>query len=146
MHAPHSLDDSVIEHIATRLIDCTLPATEWTHVAHFAAALWLLRNRPGFGAAAMAPLIQRYNITIGNQNTDTQGYHETITRASLAGAAAALRAQPNAALPTVLDRLLTGPLGKPDWLLVHWSHEVLFSPEARRHWCPPDRAPLPFPI
>lgn len=146
MHAPHSLDDASIAHIAGGLVDCTLPAAEWTHTAHFAAALWLLSHRPGFSATALAPLIQRYNLACGKANTDTEGYHETITRASLAAAAAALRAQPRAALPTVLDRLLAGPCGTSGWLLAHWTPELLFSPQARRHWQPPDRKPLPFPL
>ncbi len=144
MHAPHILEDSAIEHIAASLFDCSLPTAEWTHAAHFAAALWLLRYRPGFNAAAMAPIIQRYNLACGKANTDSSGYHETITRASLAAAAAALAAQPHAALPTTLDRLLAGPCGQPSWLLTHWRHETLFSPEARRHWTPPDLKPLPF--
>ncbi|MBB6228483.1 hypothetical protein [Polymorphobacter multimanifer] len=146
MHAPHVLDDLQIERIAAGLVDCSLPATEWTHAAHFAAALWLLRHRPGFNAAAMAPVIQRYNLACGNRNTDTSGYHETITRASLAAAAAALAAQPHAALPMVLDRLLAGPCGRSDWLLAHWRHETLFTPEARRHWVPPDLDRMPFPL
>src|SRR3569833_439765 len=36
--------DSEIDRIGRGLIDRSLPKTEWTHAAHFAAAFWLLRR------------------------------------------------------------------------------------------------------
>ncbi len=145
-HAPHVLDDAGIERIAAGLVNCTLPCAEWTHAAHFAAAVSLLRHRPGFGAADMAVLIRRYNATCGKENTDSAGYHETVTRASLAAAADALAKHSGSSLPTILDRLLAGPCGQKDWLLRHWSHDRLFAPEARRYWVSPDLARLPYPL
>ncbi|MCJ2183062.1 hypothetical protein MTR62_10215, partial [Novosphingobium sp. 1949] len=87
------LTDAAIERVAWRLIDTSLPKAEWTHEAHFAAALWLLRHRPEWtGEEAMRALITRYNQVSGTPNTDTGGYHHTITLASLSGARARLAA------------------------------------------------------
>ena len=62
----------------------TLPRGEWTHAAHFAAALWLMRYRPDLDAARDMPgLIRAYNESVGGVNDDSGGYHETITQASL---------------------------------------------------------------
>src|SRR5579875_1510454 len=62
----------------------TLPRQEWTHAAHLAAALWLMRYRPEIDAAREMPrMIRAYNESAGGVNDDSSGYHETITQASL---------------------------------------------------------------
>ncbi|MDP1557000.1 MAG: hypothetical protein Q8L84_16195 [Hyphomonas sp.] len=133
--------DDEIEATARAMMACALPKAAWTHAAHFAAALWLLRERGDAAARAEMPgLIRRYNESVGGRNTDSEGYHETITQASLHMAARALRDAP---LHVVLAELLAGPCGKPDWIFAYWSRGVLMSPEARRAWIAPDLAPLP---
>ena len=78
------LDDAAIDALATRFRACTLPRSEWTHAAHFAVALWLLRHHPDLAnAEGMAPMIRAYNDSVGTPNTDSSGYHHTITVASL---------------------------------------------------------------
>ena len=47
--------DAEVAHIAHGVRDKTLPKPEWTHAAHFAAALWLLRDRPLADVAADMP-------------------------------------------------------------------------------------------
>jgi hypothetical protein len=137
------MTDDDITAIAAGLIDATLPRHRWTHAAHFAAALWLLRHDPA-RAAAIGDLIRRYNAASGGVNSDTEGYHETITRASLhmAGLALAVHA-PETLLSTVLTDLLAGPLGRSNWPMAHWRRETLFSVAARRGWVAPDVAALP---
>ncbi len=136
--------DAAIERIAAGVGDRTLPKPEWTHAAHFAAALWLLRHAPQPAPeAAMPPLIRAYNEATGVPNTDTDGYHETITLASIAAARALLAGQPaETPLHVVLARLMAGPLGRSDWPLVYWSKARLFSAEARRAWIEPDLQPF----
>jgi hypothetical protein len=138
-------DDDAIAAVARGVLDRTLPKAEWTHAAHFAASLWLLRHLPGFdGPRDMPGIIRAYNDATSTANTDTSGYHHSITLASLRGAAAALAAAPDAPLHAVLVTIMAGPMGRSDWLLQHWSRELLFSVEARRGWRGPDLAPLPF--
>jgi hypothetical protein len=92
----------------------------------------------------MPGLIRAYNIASGGENTDSAGYHQTITLASLRAATAALAAAPGRPLHLILDDLLAGPQGDRDWLLAYWSRDRLFSVEARRQWVAPDLAPLPW--
>ncbi len=140
------LGDAAIERLAAGLVDRTLPKAEWTHAGHFAAALWLLRHRPEAAAPdAMRALIRAYNEATGTANTDSGGYHHTITIASLRAAAAHLAAAgAEAPLAVVLERIMASPQGRSDWLLAHWSRDRLFTPAARRDWVAPDLAPLPF--
>lgn len=140
------LDEAAIERVALGVIDRTLPKSEWTHAGHFAAALWLCRHRRELVEAdEIRTLISRYNEATKTANTDTGGYHHTITLASMRGATDYLASHPeNAPLHVVHSALMASRYGHPDWLLTCWSREVLFSVPARRGWIEPDLAPLPF--
>ncbi len=131
--------DAELAAIAHGLATRTWPKEKWTHAAHFAAALWLLETN---AAAAMPAFIRSYNEPIGGANTDTSGYHETITLASLHAARVFRAARPHLPLFEVCNELLTSHLGKSDWLLMHWSRDKLFSTEARKCWVDPDLKPL----
>lgn len=139
--------DSDIERIAKGVLERTHPYAEWTHTAHFAAALWLLRHPDVLVQhGGMAPVIRRYNETVGVPNTQTRGYHTTITLASLRAAASFLAdAAPDAELAPILANLLASPLGGSRWLLPYWTEARLMSRLARREWVEPDRLPLPYP-
>ncbi|HEY0650463.1 hypothetical protein [Phenylobacterium sp.] len=141
---PPSFSDADIDRIARGVIDRTLPKPEWTHAAHFAAAVWMLSRPDRDAFREMPALIRAYNEATGVPNTDTEGYHETITRASLRAARAHLADRPAAPLSEALTGLLSGPCGRSDWLLRYWTKPVLFSPQARRTWVEPDVQPLPF--
>ncbi len=136
--------DDEIGRIAHGLLDHSLPKAEWTHAAHFAAALWLMRHRSDLDLpAAMPDIIRGYNTAVGGRNTETEGYHETITQASLTAARAFLAARPkDEPLHATVAALMASALGKPDWILGHWSRAKLFSAEARLVWVEPDLAPL----
>lgn len=140
----HFNSDVEIDLLARRFIDRSLPKSAWTHPAHFATALWLLKHRGSHAIGDMPPLIKSYNEATGVANTDAGGYHETITIASLSAAHACLVDRPEAALHVVLEELLASPLGRSDWLLRYWSAAALFSATARKKWVEPDLAPLPF--
>ncbi|WP_376100697.1 hypothetical protein ACE7GA_27120 (plasmid) [Roseomonas sp. CCTCC AB2023176] len=138
--------DAEVEAIGTRLLDRTLPKAEWTHAAHLAAAAWILAARPDLDAAREMPgIIRAYNEATGVPNSETRGYHDTITQASLRAVRAFLAAQPpGTPLHAACNRLLASPYGDKRWPLAHWREETLFSPAARRSWVEPDLAPLPF--
>ena len=136
--------DAEIDDVARGLIDRSLPKSAWTHAAHFAAALWLLRRDPVSAMTEMPPLIRAYNEATGGLNDETSGYHETITLASLRAAHAWLIARPGEPLHVVLRELLATRLGRSDWLFRHWSQPVLLSAAARKTWVEPDLEPLPF--
>ena len=118
----------------------TLPKEKWTHAAHWAAALSLIAEDEAAAWRDMPDMIRAYNESVGGRNTDTEGYHETITIASLRAAADALADAPaGTPLHIVLASLIAGPCGKPDWVFDYWTRDCLFSVKAR-----PDVKPLPF--
>lgn len=132
--------------IGIGLLDRSLPKSAWTHAAHIAAAAWVLRCRPDLRAERDLPgIIRAYNTATGVPNSDTRGYHATITLASLRAIRAGLAAQdPPLPLHEAVNALLASPIGAKRWPLDHWSEAVLFSPAARRGWVAPDLAPLPW--
>jgi hypothetical protein len=137
--------DTEIERTTRGMIDRTLPKEAWTHEAHFAGALWLVVTDFEAAQRDMPGMIRAYNESVGGVNSDTEGYHETITQASLRAARHVLDgAAPGTPLHHVLRDLMAGAFGKSDWLLTYWSKPVLFSVEARRSWVEPDLQPLPF--
>jgi hypothetical protein len=136
--------DHEIDDLVRRFIDRTLPRTEWTHTAHFAVAIWLLKRRGTEAVREMPSLIRAYNEATGVPNTATSGFHQTITLASLRATFSWLVDRPEAAEYLVLDEMLGTAVGRSDWPLKYWSKEVLFSPTARSTWVEPDLAPLPY--
>jgi hypothetical protein len=133
-------NDDDIGRLVGGLLDHSLPQAQWTHAAHFAATLWLLRHASHPPLEGRLPaIIRSYNAASGAQNTDHSGYHETITQASLAAARRFLDGQPpEAPLHEIVDLLMRSPLGRSDWLMAYWSRDRLFSVEARRQWVEPD--------
>jgi hypothetical protein len=144
--SPPFATDAEIVAIGEGLLDRSLPKPGWTHAAHFAAAVWILLRRPDLDAERALPgIIRAYNEATGVANTDTGGYHETITLASLRAARTFLAAlPPGAPLHAACNALLASPLGDKGWPLAYWSRETLFSVRARREWVEPDLAPTPF--
>jgi len=138
--------EAEIIRIGEGLFAKTLPRTDWTHAAHFAAALWLMRYRPGLNAAQTLPgLIRAYNESVGRVNDETGGYHETITLASLRAARGILDAYPpEMPVYRIVNALMATNLADPNWLLEYWSRGRLMSVEARRTWLEPDLKALPF--
>jgi len=145
MRARQFYSEAEIERAGEKFLDRSLPKPEWTHAAHLAVTLWLIRHRPALDLDEKLPqLIRAYNEATGTANTDSGGYHETITRASLAALRNWHAASGSAPLHEVLDRLLASPLANANWLLEYWSRERLFSVAARRSWLSPDLKPLPY--
>ena len=138
-------DDAAIRRIGEGLLACTLTRPEWTHEAHIASCCWLLVERPDIVPERDLPaLIRRFNESVGGINSDTEGYHETITQTFIRGVRAFL-GRTDAALPLVekVNALLRAPEGRRDWPLRFYSPERLFSKEARLACIAPDVAPLP---
>jgi hypothetical protein len=137
--------DAEIEHLGEGLLACTLARAEWTHEAHLAATAYLLLLRPDIDLDKELPtIIRRFNESVGGVNSDTEGYHETITRVFLHGVRLFV-AVPGASGPLheLVNELLLSPMGGRDWPLRFYSRERLFSVAARREFNPPDLAALP---
>jgi hypothetical protein len=138
--------EAEIIRVGEGFLACTLPRVEWTHAAHFAAALWLMRYRPDLEPRREMPQqIRAYNESVGKTNDDSGGYHETITQASLRALRGVLEANPpDMPIYRIVNALMASSLGNPNWLLEYWSRDLLMSVAARRGWQEPDLKALPF--
>jgi hypothetical protein len=138
---PH---DEAIRSVGTRFLDCTLPKSEWTHEAHISTSCWILVERSDILPERDLPgLIRRYNESVGGVNSDSEGYHETITQVFIRTLRRALAGGEGEALHARVNAILRAPEGRRDWPLRFYSPELLFSKEARLAWMEPDLGRLP---
>lgn len=133
-----------VESLARAFVAGTLPQAQWTHEAHLAVGLWHVRQ---FGPAAaldqLRVAIRRLNDSHGTPNSDTRGYHETLTRAYVELLAQFLNAAPAAeSLDDSVARLLASAASDRQAMLRFYSHQRLMSVDARRQWIEPDLAPI----
>lgn len=122
----------------------TLPKPEWDHFAHLTVGHHYVAT---YGAAeALVRLradIAAYNEACGVPNSDTRGYHETITALYVLTIARYLEQVP-ASMP-LLDQvhgLLNDALGSKAIAFEFWSRERLLSTAARMAWLEPDLRPI----
>ena len=76
-------------------------------------------------------------------NSDTEGYHETITQVYIRTLRGCLEGGEGKSLCEQVNAILPAPEGRQDWPLRFYSRALLFSREARLGWVEPDLAALP---
>ena len=137
--------DADVERVGEGLLARNMPREEWTHEAHLAATTYLDLRHPEIDLDAELPgLIRRYNESVGGVNSDSEGYHDTITRVFLHGIRLFLaEADLGAPVHELVNELLLSPMGRRDWPMRFYTREVLFSVPARRGFVEPDVAALP---
>ena len=121
----------------------TLPKPRWTHAAHLLTGACYVH---ALGEAAaidkMRLCVKRYNVAVGGQNTDTSGYHETVTVAWI----------------KLLARLLRefSPIDRGSFAAIavaryeadrsiwsrYYDFDLVNSVQARHTWVPPTLASL----
>ncbi len=123
----------------------TLRKVAWTHRAHLVVGLWYVlhdesENKPDAPEKSLNKLrdrIRAYNEATGGVNSDSAGYHETLTRLYWLGIRDFLRQYRRQCLPCELDelgslqQLLQSPLADKAWPLQYYSRELLMSVRAR---------------
>ena len=115
---------------ARRFLDCTLPAQHWTH------EIELHRHLPD--------MIRRYNLSQGNENTDTSGYHATLTHFFIEAITDFNKGlSKDISTFEACKELLMSPLSDRDFPLKFYSKDKLFSVKARKTWVAPDLVPSP---
>ena len=121
----------------------TLPKARWTHGAHLlTGACYVHRFGESAATDRMRTCVRRYNEAVGGQNTETSGYHETVTVAWIKLLAKLLRE--------------SKPIGRAEFahlaverfqhdrgiLRRYYDFDVVNSVDARKRWIPPTLAPL----
>jgi hypothetical protein len=140
------VSENRIQRIGEGVLDRSLPKSEWTHEGHLLAALHWHRHHPDLVRdGKIGDIIRGYNEATGVINSDSSGYHETITVAYLRMTKWFLSNFEVAdGLEQAARALLTSPYAAREWPLEHWHKMTLFSAFARLNWIEPDIKPLPF--
>lgn len=122
----------------------TLTKAEWTHAAHLRVGLYYCFHNP-FGVAKnlMSDGIYRLNDAHGTLNTETSGYHETLTVFWLKTVSAFLEKNKREKSLAVLANNLIASCGDSKLPLKYYSRELLFSTEARLNYVEPDLETFP---
>lgn len=139
-------DDAAARAVVDGFRAHSLPVGLWTHQAHLAVGLWHVRSLGEAEArTALRAGIRAYNSAVGTPNSDTRGYHETVTFYFVWAAARFLAMAPPSEFADAANRFVAHPLGSKSGIFRFWSRGRLLSVEARRSWLEPDLAPLaPF--
>ena len=135
--------DGEVQRIVEGFRGGVLPKSEWTHTAHVITGTWHVYHLGA--AAALAALrdgIHILNGFHGTPNTDTRGYHETITRAYVVLIDDLLTRRRAATVFDAVRAVLGSDLANPRGLLRYYWEARLMSVAARRGWCEPDLEPL----
>lgn len=134
----------MLDALAARFERAAIPREEWTHAAHLTIGVWHVhRFGPEGAIERLRRGIRALNDRHGTANTESSGYHETITIAYVRLIDLFLSAgDAGAPLERRVEQLLASPLADRAHLLQFWSRERLMSPAARAAWTPPDLSPL----
>ena len=136
-------DDEAIRRVGEGFLARTLPKAEWTHEAHISTTCWLILERVDIHPERDLPdLIRRYNESVGGVNSDSEGYHETITQLFIRTLRRALVEGEGPGLAERVNAVLLSPEGRRDWPLRFYSRAQIFSKEARLGWVEPDLSRL----
>lgn len=128
-----------IEFLIKKFQNQILLKSDWTHEAHLIVGIWyswhfeetealnLVRNR-----------IREYNISVGTANTDSAGYHETITVFWLWTARSFLKFKKYKSVSEACNDFINSDFSKKELPLTYYSKTLLFSKNARLNFVKPD--------
>lgn len=125
-------------------LSCRLPKNEWTHHAHLKVGLWhLLHYSASESTEKLRRDIKRYNIACGIENTENQGYHETIAQFYvLLINQFVQQADCSQPIDLLADELINC-YGDKLLPFKYYSRDRLMSKAARVEWIEPDLQPFP---
>lgn len=121
-----------------------LSKDEWTHEMHLICGLWAVLSFQERSLEAMRARILRHNEAVGTINSDSSGYHETLSVWWLAqirrfAVENAVEAFGEAAIDLLI---FDEQLAQRNGWLAHWSEAAMKSVEARRSFLKPDLKPF----
>ena len=132
-----TMDRSFLERFET----ASIPKAEWDHRAHIRLAYEMLARVPfDVSIQRLREGIPRLNRSHGVLDTETSGYHETLTVVW----AALVHERDPAGSPDFETFVERHPeLLSRELVLEHYAPGTLFSVRARRAFVPPDRRAIP---
>jgi hypothetical protein len=137
-NTPFSTEAGIME-VVLGFRNLTLPKEQWTHEAHLVTAVWFhLHHTPLEAICYLRSGIISYNEAKGGKNTHTDGYHETLTLFWCNTVHQFVATHRDLPLVELCQAFLTSDQAARDYPMKFYSHERLFSLEARAIWVEPD--------
>ena len=120
---------------------CTLTKADWTHAAHVAVGSYYVVLNPSTAFERMKSGLLKFNESVGGVNSDTSGYHETLTRLWI-DVLAKFTGKHGFTDPWIAACAAVRQFGESrDLHRLYYNFDVLRSIEARRSWIPPNLNP-----
>ncbi len=118
----------------------TFPASWWTHGAHVAMAAAYLWTTPVPQALPLIRArIRHFNVSQGGENTESSGYHETLTRLWIGAVASSLATLPDSCTRLEAARRAHRTFARRSSLFRDWYEtDLLKHAAARRDWVAPE--------
>ncbi len=133
----YSNDKEILE-LIERFESRSLPKFEWTHAAHLTVALFYCTSHPlGTARNLMRDGIFWLNDSHGTENSDSSGYHETLTWFWMDVVRNFVLSRPKGEKLYVMANALVNEYPS-DLPLRVYSRELLFSVAARNGYVEPD--------
>ena len=139
---PHDLPntESDIDAFIAAFEAGTLPKERWTHGAHILTGACYVHS---FGEAAatarMRERVSAFNLAVGGKNTETSGYHETVTVFWIKLLATQSR---EVSRSTFAHQAVATFVDQRNIYADFYDFDLLTSTEARRTWIEPNLRPL----
>ena len=126
--------------LVDRFRNQTLSKSAWTHEAHLIVALWHLLKYPDPESALchLRAGIILHNHSIGIRNTESSGYHETITVFWVKQLNEFINEQNSREFEVLVSKIFGTPFLKKEYVLRFYRRETLKSTKARGRYIPPD--------
>jgi hypothetical protein len=117
---------------------CTLPKSEWTHAAHLlTGACYVHSHGRDAALARMRERVRRYNESVGGKNTETSGYHESITVMWIRLIDGLRREAPEMERAEFAALAVERFAGQRDIFREYYDFDLVGSTEARMRWVEP---------
>ena len=134
-----------LEDLVAKFKSCSLPKEKWTHEAHLIVAIWFCKTYELPKALNLLRYqIKAYNISVGTPNSDSQGYHETLTRFWLLMAANFVKLNETKTFEVTAEAFINSNWASRNLAFNYYTKETLFSLKARKSWVEPDLQKLPI--
>jgi len=118
----------------------SLPKERWTHAAHILTGACYVHSLGEAAAIArMRDRVSAYNLAVGGKNTETSGYHETVTVFWIKLLASQSRGESRA---TFAHKAVEEFENRRNIYADFYDFDVIASTEARRTWIEPNLRPL----
>lgn len=136
---------SQINNLVQKFLNKDLPKDKWTHNTHLIVGIWHCQQYGFYKALPLLKIaIRDYNEAIGTHNTDSSGYHETLTIFWMIVIRNYLHLHPDISPSQQYSNFLNSDQVKSSYPLEYYTHEKLFGTNARQRWANGDVKKIAF--